>query len=137
MKLGLKYFCTTTLLLIVINTVAFAQKTINITKVESHNGYIRVEWTINSEEGIDHYVIERSTGGSGDYSKVADVARGTFFLEDGKDLFKAAGQFFSYRIVAVDAYGYVQGQSNVLGTTYSGVASAAKRTWGSIKAMFR
>jgi hypothetical protein len=137
MKLGFKYFCTTTLLIIVINAVAFAQRTITITKVESHNGYIRVEWTVDSEEGIDHYSVLRSTGGNGDYFKVGDVGRGTFFIEDGKDLFRSVGQFFSYRIIAVDANGYSQGQSNSMGATYNSLASVAKRTWGSIKAMFR
>jgi hypothetical protein len=108
-----------------------------ITDVKQENdGAMRVSWSIGSEDGIDHYGIFRSTGTTGQYSHIGDVPRGTFSFNDTYDLFKTTGKYFRYQIKALHAETIVS-QSDPVGASYNSTSSAAKRTWGSIKAMFR
>jgi hypothetical protein len=136
MKLGHKYFFAAAILLFVLTGIVLAQSNPTITKVEASVGYIRVEWTINSEAGIDHYEVWRSSGSSNPYC-VGIVQRGIFYFED-KNLYKTEDQYFKYQVRAVGGpNGSILGQSGIWGTPYSSTSSTAKRTWGSIKAMFR
>jgi hypothetical protein len=136
MKLGYKYFIATTILLFVVTGMVLAQNNPTITKIESYDGYIRVEWTINSEAGVDHYEVWRSSGSSVALC-VGIVQHGVFYLDDRTGLYKTEDQYFSYQVKAVGgSNGVVQGQSEIKGIRFS-TNSTAKRTWGSIKAMFR
>jgi hypothetical protein len=137
MKLGYKYFIVTAILLFILTGLVRAQSNPAITKVESFVGYIRVEWTINSEGGIDHYEVWRSSGSSDPYL-VGIVQRGIFYLEDRNSLYKTEDQYFNYQVRALGGpNGPVLGQSEIKGTHYNNTSSIGKRTWGSIKAMFR
>jgi hypothetical protein len=137
MKLGYKYLIVTAILLFVLAGMVLAQSNPTITKVESYVGYIRVEWTINSEAGIDHYEVWRSSGSSVPYL-VGVVQRGIFYLEDRNSLYKTEDQYFIYQVRAVGGpNGSVLGQSDIKGIHFNSTSSTAKRTWGSIKAMFR
>jgi hypothetical protein len=136
MKLGQKYFFATAILLFVLTGMVLAQSNPTITKVESFDGSIRVEWTINSEAGVDHYEVWRSSGSSVPFC-VGVVSHGVFYLDDRTSLYKTEDQYFSYQVKAVGGpNGPVQGQSESKGIRFS-TSSTAKRTWGSIKAMFR
>jgi hypothetical protein len=136
MKLGHKYFFATAILLFVLTGMVLAQSNPTITKVESFVGYIRVEWTINTEAGVDHYEVWRSSGSSNPYL-VGVVQRGIFYLEDRNSLYKTEDQYFNYQVRAVGGpNGPVLGQSEIKGIRFS-TSSTPKRTWGSIKAMFR
>ncbi len=107
------------------------------------NGNVIVRWTTADESGVKMFKILR-----------APVSRGTVegFLEVGTieraqlkgnnstyefidtDVFKVADRVFAYRIRVVF-------QNNTFSdsdiATTAVLSSAAKRTWGSIKAMFR
>ena len=100
------------------------------------DGTMRINWSIGSEDGIDHYAIFRSTGSAGQFSHIGDVQKGTFSFSDNYDLFKTMGKYFRYQIRAYHAETLVS-QSAIVGASYNSTSSAAKRTWGSIKAMFR
>jgi hypothetical protein len=138
MKLGYKYFIATAFLLFVLTGMAFAQSNPFIKiSVESFDGYVRVGWTIKSEAGIDHYEVWRSSGTS-DPILVGVVQHGVYSLDDKTSLYKTEDQYFSYQVKALGGpNGPVQGQSEIMGIRYSNPSSTAKRTWGSIKAMFR
>jgi hypothetical protein len=136
MKLGLKYFFATALLLLVLTGMALAQSNPTITKVESFVGYVKVEWKIDSESGIDHYEVWRSSGSSQPYC-VGVVPHGSYYLEDKNGLYKTEDQYFIYQVRAVGPDASIQGQSEPVGVRFMSTSSTAKRTWGSIKAMFR
>jgi hypothetical protein len=137
MKLGYKYFIATAILLCVLTGMVFAQSSPTITNVESFDGYIRVVWTLNPETGIDHYEVWRSSGTS-DPIRVGVVQHGVFSFDDRTSLYKSEDQYFSYQVKALGGpNGPVQSQSEIKGIRYSNPSSTAKRTWGSIKAMFR
>jgi hypothetical protein len=136
MKLGYKYFFVAAILLFVLTGMVLAQSNPTITKVESFVGYIRVEWTINSEAGVDHYEVWRSSGSS-DLILIGVVQRGTFYLEDRNSLYKTEDQYFNYQVRAIGSNPSIQGKSEIVGIRFMSTSSTAKRTWGSIKAMFR
>ena len=137
MKSALKYFLLI-VSFIIFRGVIFAQNsTPVITDVKQENdGTMKISWSIGSEDGIDHYEIFRSTGTSGQFSHIGDVSRGTFVFTDNYDLFKTAGKYFRYQVKACRGETVV-GLSGIVGASYNSTSSAAKRTWGSIKAMFR
>ena len=61
--------------------------------------------------------------------------KGTLYFVDKTDLFKTEDKLFCYKVKAVGT-GFSQTSSS-RSVIYSNTSSAAKRTWGSIKAMFR
>ncbi len=138
MKAGRKYILVIVLTFIFSGLLLAQNSTPIITDVKEENdGTMRVSWSIGSEDGIDQYEIFRSTGNTGQFSQVGNVPRGTFYFIDNNDLFKTTGKYFCYQIKAMRA-GNVVSQSTIVGASYnSGASSVGKRTWGSIKAMFR
>jgi hypothetical protein len=137
MKVQQKYFLLC-IFMIIFSGMLFAQSsTPVITEVKQESdGTMRINWSIGSEDGIDHYEIFRSTGTTGQFSHIGDVPHGTFSFTDNYDLFKTTGKYFRYQIKALRAETIIS-QSAIVGASYNSTSSAAKRTWGSIKAMFR
>jgi hypothetical protein len=137
MKAGQKYFLPILLFMVFSGMLLAQTSTPVITEVKQESdGTMRISWSIGSEDGIDHYEIFRSTGTTGQFSHIGDVPHGTFSFTDNYDLFKTTGKYFRYQIKALHAETIV-GQSAIVGASYNSTSSAAKRTWGSIKAMFR
>jgi hypothetical protein len=138
MKAGQKYILLVLLMIIFSGMMLAQTSTLKITDVKQQNdGTMKVSWWIGSEDGIDHYEIFRSTGSTGQFNHIGDAPRGTFFFYDNYDLFKTLGKYFSYQVKALRADKTIVSQSDQLGASYNSASSAAKRTWGSIKAMFR
>jgi|WetSurMetagenome_2_1015567.scaffolds.fasta_scaffold44970_2 hypothetical protein len=106
-------------------------------RAEPNVGSIKVSWKINSDINVAHYDIYRGTNITGPFTHVGTVVRGNSSFEDMNDLFKTANQYFCYKVIALNSNGDMIGQSEIIGTSYNSASSTAKRTWGSIKAMFR
>lgn len=102
-----------------------------------------IRWETLDETSVLEFVVvcrEIRSGGAGQWRDVGrKQATGTssvYTLED-TDIFKATDRMLEYEIRAVNAEGRVV-ESIPLKTLFpSGLTSAARRTWGSIKAMFR
>lgn len=102
-----------------------------------------IRWETLDEAGVVEFVVvcrEIRAGGAGQWRDVgrkgATGSSSVYTLED-TDIFKAADRMLEYEIRAVNAEGRVV-ESVPMKTLYpSGLTSAARRTWGSIKAMFR
>jgi D-serine dehydratase len=108
--------------------------------VKSYNGYIRVslDWTNASANANYRYEVYRSSGGSEQFVTVGVVEQGSSYFDDQNDLYKTVDQFFKYKVIAVGSSGPQGVSSNIMSVTYSiNNTNAARRTWGSIKAMFR
>ncbi len=126
------------ILLVFFNTLVSAQtSTPQITGVSTQgDGTVLINWTINgSENTISYYEIVRSTDINGPFSLIGDAPKGTFYFVDKTDLFKTTSKYFCYKVTAVGSND--SRTSNIMGILYNSTSSAAKRTWGSIKAMFR
>ena len=137
MKLGQKNIFTIAFLFVIVFGVASAQ-TISLSDPKSQSdGTILIRWTVASETGIDHYEIYRSTTNVGQFVKIGDQKCGVFEFKD-TGLFKTTIKYFCYKVIAIATDQSVRSQSAIVGTLYNdGTSSTAKRTWGSIKAMFR
>ena len=98
------------------------------------DGSILISWTFN-DNTFDHFELFRSTDVNGVFGHIGDAPKGTFSFVDKSDLFKTAGKYFCYKVTAVGSGD--SRTSNIMGVLYNSTSSAAKRTWGSIKAMFR
>lgn len=95
-----------------------------------------LEWSTDSPEQISLFHVQRSFDGR-QYYTIADVSCRSGvnnYSYNDDDLFKGELHTFYYRIEAVTSYRNSE-FSEVVEVTVS--FSGIKRTWGSIKAMFR
>ena len=101
----------------------------------SNGTNIIVRWVSDDEGGVNGYTIERKAGGSGTFVRLTDPAltpkgSGSAYEFVDNSAFRTTDNFYQYRITAlgVNAVYYVSVNHSV---------SSVRRTWGSIKAMFR
>jgi fibronectin type 3 domain-containing protein len=136
MKTSKKYILLIILLIIFSSLVVAQTSGPQITKASLQNdGTILISWTFDLDNNVVHYEIYRSTDVNGPFSQIGDAPKGTLYFVDKTDLFKTVDKLFYYKVKAVCA-GYSQ-TSNSMSVLYSSTSSVGKRTWGSIKAMFR
>jgi hypothetical protein len=86
---------------------------------------------------LNHFVIERKTPQSS-FSEVGTVqpkGNNSFYSFTDQNTYKANDMVFVYRLKIVDDNNQVSYSKDV--TVTHSISSIAKRTWGSIKAMFR
>lgn len=103
---------------------------------DDNEGNIVLSWQSSQEINVKHYVIERKTiNGSffeiGTVEALGDNSVYTFIDENA---YKTTDAIFVYRLKIVDKNGD-QAYSWEVTVSYS--PSPVKRTWGSIKALFR
>ncbi len=144
MKLGQKYIFRLLLIAALFGQLSAQSGNTNSVSIsdlraEPSVGSIKISWKIDSDANVDHYEIYRATNIAGPFTRIdnGNVTRGKFSFEDMNDLFKTMSQLFYYKVRALNANGNIIGQSDIVGASYNGASSTAKRTWGSIKAMFR
>lgn len=97
---------------------------------------VRLEWKTSDETNLQKFVIERKTPQSS-YLEVATIpptGNNSFYTYLDQNAYKTTDLVFVYRLKIVDNDGTV---SYFNETTVSHSLSGVKRTWGSIKAMFR
>ncbi|OGU36465.1 MAG: hypothetical protein A2315_11530 [Ignavibacteria bacterium RIFOXYB2_FULL_35_12] len=97
---------------------------------------VKLEWKTGEEINLKHFVIERKTQNSSyvDLTIIAPKGSNSFYSYIDEAIYKSTDYVFTYRLRIVDNDQKVSyfGEVNV----YPRV-SEIKRTWGSIKAMFR
>ncbi len=96
---------------------------------------ITIQWQSADESSVTSYDIERRNGISGDFIPIATLSKKgsdySFYQYVDKTAFKTTGSIYQYRIKINPSGEY----SSVI--TVSHNVSGVKRTWGSLKAMFR
>ena len=117
----------------------------NIRASQNSDNSILVQWSTTVEEGVGYFSIEQAS--QQDPSNYYEVGRvkadgaGTAYQYVVSGIYKTtSSEVFVYRVSAVDDAGNVIARSNVAAVDFgfsSSLSSVAKRTWGSIKAMFR
>lgn len=131
----------TTLLLLLLTLSGFAPRLqeMRAYQVSGATAEIRVEWTVQDEQGVVKYQIRRKMQRDADFMDLADVdlktVPGAYAFSD-RNVFKWAEQpeQVFYAVYAV----YENGSRELLGQTgVQYTASSVRRTWGSIKAMFQ
>lgn len=103
----------------------------------SNGSEIVVRWDTDDESGVQRFEILRRAGGQGDFAFVSSVnpkGNGSSYEFVDSQVFKSQSGFYQYRIRIINGQA-PSPESEIFGTVH--LTSAAKRTWGSIKAMFR
>ncbi|WP_337866079.1 hypothetical protein [Ignavibacterium sp.] len=96
-----------------------------------------VEWKTGEESSsLNKFVVERKTPNNGfiEIGTVSPKGSNSFYTFIDNNIFKGNDYIFTYRLKIVDNNSQVTYSSEV---SVSHSISGVKRTWGSIKAMFR
>jgi len=126
----------TTLFILSLVTLVFAGATLEFFRGKSENDKVFLEWKSREESAVKEYVIERKSLNS-DYIPLATIqpkGNNSYYTFIDETAFKSLGSIYYYRLKIVDYNGSVS-YSNEISIFHS--VSSVKRTWGSIKAMFR
>jgi len=122
--------------LLLTSAIVFAGASILKFSVKSQNdGTIVVFWQASAESNLKHYEVERKTvNGSFGYVGTVEPREDKNYEFVDNSAYKVTDAVYSYRLKIVDNDG---------STSYSNEVpvrpnvSSVKRTWGSIKALFR
>jgi len=107
---------------------------------KSNGSEIVVRWTSDSERGVIAYRIERRAGSEGSpfvlltAPDISPRGDGAFYEFIDNAVFRTMGNAYVYRVTAINADNSIA--SYTVTVVHEGVSSV-RRTWGSIKAMFR
>ncbi len=106
-------------------------------QARSDGSNVTIQWGSMDESSVKEFVIERRSGTAGEFISIAVIAKqgsNSFYEFVDKSAFKSTGSVYQYRIKIISSSGGTE-FSNVI--TISHNVSGVKRTWGSLKAMFR
>ena len=105
---------------------------------QSNGNDVTIRWNTSDEGGVVRFDVLRRSGTAGDFMIVGSVDQlkgnnSTYEFVD-KSAFKSTGGFYQYKVRIIN--GQVPAPETEI-VPVAHLTSAAKRTWGSIKAMFR
>lgn len=137
MNTGTRYFLLLVAAFVVFTTV-YADVIKDKPVAYSNGSDIVVRWSTVDESGVQRFDVMRCAGPTGDFLLIASIDQlkgnnSTYEYID-KSVFKVSSGIYRYQIRVIFAQG--SAQESAVTTVYL-ETSAAKRTWGSIKAMFR
>jgi len=125
-----------TIFILTFVTLVFAGATLEFFRGKSENDKVILEWKSREEVSVKEYVIERKALNS-EYIPIGSIqpkGNNSYYTFIDETAFKALGSVYYYRLKIVDLNGSIS-YSNEISILHS--VSSVKRTWGSIKAMFR
>lgn len=103
---------------------------------KSESEKVVLEWKTREEASLKEFIVERKST-VGDYLTIGTISpkgSNSYYTFTDETAFKSSSSIYYYRIKIIDtdgSYAY----SNEITIIHS--VSSVKRTWGSIKAMFR
>jgi hypothetical protein len=132
MKIKLSYL----LVILLLASTVLAGTFLEYFQGRSEDEDIRLEWKTREEVDLQHFKVERKTPQSS-YVEIATIqpkGSNSYYTYLDQSAYKVQNMIFTYRLKIVDNNGQVS-YSNEVSVSHS--VSGVKRTWGSIKAMFR
>jgi hypothetical protein len=105
-------------------------------RARSEGENVRIEWETGEETNLSHFIIERKNPESS-YIEIATIqpkGNNSFYTYLDESVYKSNDLLFIYRLKIVDTNGQLSYSSPISVTPN---ISGLRRTWGSIKAMFR
>lgn len=117
-------------------TTAFAGAFLEYFQARSEGDNIRIEWRTQEESNLKHFVIERKNPQTSyiDVTTILPKGSNSYYVYVDENVYKSNDLIFIYRLKIVDNNGQISYSNEI---TVSHSVSGVKRTWGSIKAMFR
>lgn len=125
------------LLFLILIASVYAGAFIQSITARSDGENIIVEWKTGEESSsLSKFVVERKTPNNSfvEIGTVTPKGSNSFYTFVDNNIFKGNNYIFTYRLKIVDNNSQVSYSSEV---SVSHSISGVKRTWGSIKAMFR
>lgn len=125
------------LLFLILIASVYAGAFIQSITARSDGENIIVEWKTGEESStLSRFVVERKTPNNGfvEIGTVTPKGSNSFYTFVDNNIFKGNDYIFTYRLKIVDNNSQVSYSTEV---SVSHSISGVKRTWGSIKAMFR
>ncbi len=117
-------------------SLIFAGAVLSFFNAKSEGGDIVLEWQTTQETGLKEFIVQRKTLNSKfiDLAKVNPKGDNSLYTYRDESAYKITNAFFIYRLKIVDTDGNSFYSPKV---SVSLNISSVKRTWGSIKALFR
>ena len=128
---------TTIVITFLIIATVYAGAYIEYFHARSESDDIRLEWQTSEETNLQNFVIERKTPQSTftDIATIQPKGNNSFYSFTDQNAYKTNDMVFVYRLKIVDNNNQISYSKDI--TVTHSISSIAKRTWGSIKAMFR
>ena len=132
MKIRVSYILT----ILLIATAVLAGTFLEYFQERNEGEDIRLEWKTREEVNLQHFKVERKTPQSSFVEITTIVPKGnnSYYTYLDQSAYKTDNMLFIYRLKIIDTNGQAS-YSNEVSVSHS--VSGIKRTWGSIKAMFR
>lgn len=123
-------------ILLFASSIIFAGAFIQFFTAKSEGDDIRLEWRTGEETNLKMFVVERKTHNNGfiEIGSVNPKGSNSSYVFIDQNVYKTTDLIFTYRLKIIDNNNQFSYSSEV-SVTHS--VSGVKRTWGSIKAMFR
>lgn len=134
-----KFYLTALFTLII--SLIYAGAQISDSSGKSEGGNVIISWSVTSEDNVAYYMIERSAVSTQDnqvfesVGKVAATNKSYYEFVD-KSAYKANDAVYVYRIAIYDQGNSAPSYSKLI-TVVHNTTGVQKRTWGSIKDLFR
>lgn len=123
------------LLLVIQVSVVFAGVYLSSFEVRSDGSNVVLTWQTQSETNLSHFVVERKPA-NGEFIELAYIQpesdKDYQFIDESA--YKVMDSYYVYRLKIVDSNGTVTFSKD---ESILHQVSGVKRTWGSIKALFR
>jgi hypothetical protein len=106
-------------------------------QARSDGNNVTIGWGTTDESAVKEFGIERRPVNGSEFVLVSTIApkgNNSFYEYVDQSAFKTSGTVYQYRIRIVDSKSEVS-YSDPISVSHS--VSSVKRTWGSLKAMFR
>jgi hypothetical protein len=134
----MKYLTVKIFLVLLLLSVAcsYAQQTVTYFTAKSDGGNVKVEWASANESDVNHYSLQRKSPGTSfiEIASIPPKGNNSYYTYEDQSLYKAQDVLFTYILVTINKSRANESTSSV---SVSPNISGIKRTWGSIKAMFR
>lgn len=134
----MKHFVNIFLVLILLAGSAISGAFLDFFNGRSDGDNIVLEWKTRSETNMLRFEIQRKAGTNGDFVSLATVSpkgSNSQYAYVDRSAYKDAESIYVYRLKIVETGSGPSSFSNEITVSHS--VSSVKRTWGSIKAMFR
>jgi len=121
---------------IVVSHLIFASALISMLQARSDGENVILEWQTTTEKNLKEFVVQRKTPNSQymDLATVKPKGDNSFYSYKDQSAYKVNDTFYIYRLKIVDNDNSVSFSAEV---SVVHQVSSVKRTWGSIKALFR
>ncbi len=131
------YICLLSLIILSSGAIAGAIIKDGTLQAQSDGNNVTIQWGTTEEVSLSEFVVERQAGIEGGFILIGSVApkgNNSFYEFVDQTAFKTITSVYQYRIKIVSQDGSYTYSKTV---TVSHNVSSVKRTWGSLKAMFR